>query len=142
MEANAAALATMNAIEGWGRAMGLVFTHASGERVEAEWTVGPQHLQPYGIVHGGVHCGVVESVCSIGAALAAAERGHTGSVVGLDNHTSFIRAMRAGARLRAVATPVTRGHTTQLWEAEIREGDKLVATGRVRLLAVNPEQIA
>jgi 1,4-dihydroxy-2-naphthoyl-CoA hydrolase len=142
MEANGAALAAMNGMQGWGRAMGLVFTHASGERVEAEWTVGPEHLQPYGIVHGGVHCGVIESVCSIGAALAAAERGHKGGVVGLDNHTSFIRAIRAGVKLVAVATPVTRGRTTQLWEAEIRDGDRLVATGRVRLLAVSPDQIA
>lgn len=142
MEANAAALAAMNAMQGWGRAMGLVFTHASGERVEAEWTVGAEHLQPYGIVHGGVHCGVIESVCSIGAALAAAERGHKGGVVGLDNHTSFIRAIRTGVKLVAVAMPVTRGRTTQLWEAEIRDGERLVATGRVRLLAVSPDQIA
>ena len=28
-----------------------------------------RHLQPFGIVHGGVHCGVVETVASLGAAL-------------------------------------------------------------------------
>jgi len=137
-----AMLKTMNAIKGWGHAMGVRLTLVTCERVEAEWTVGPEHLQPYGIVHGGVHCGVIESVCSVGAAVAAAERGHKGGVVGLDNHTSFIRAVRTGVTLKAVATPITRGRTTQLWQADIRDGERLVATGRVRLLAVDPEQIA
>ena len=131
----------MNAADGWARGMGVTYRVATAERVEAEWTVDARHLQPHGIVHGGVHCGVIESVCSVGAAVAAAERGHRGAVVGLDNHTSFIRAVRAGARLVAVARPVTRGSTTQLWEAEIREGETLVATGRVRLLAVGHERL-
>ena len=44
--------------------------------------------------------------------------------------------MRAG-KLRALARPVTRGRTSQVWEAWIRdEQDKLVAQGRVRLLCV------
>jgi 1,4-dihydroxy-2-naphthoyl-CoA hydrolase len=121
--------------DGWTKANGVTFTYASADRVEAEWTVEKQHLQPYGIVHGGVHCGVIETVCSIGGALAAGARGHKGGVVGLENHTSFIRGVREGVKLRAKAVPLTRGRTTQVWEAEVRDmDDKLVATGRVRLL--------
>ena len=26
--------------------------------------IGEQHLQPYGIVHGGVHTGIIEAACS------------------------------------------------------------------------------
>jgi uncharacterized protein (TIGR00369 family) len=56
--------------------------------------------------------------------------------VGLENHTSFIRAVRSG-RLRATARPITRGRKTHVWEAEVRdEQDRVVATGRVRLLCV------
>jgi len=62
-------------------------------------------------------------------------------VVGLENNTSFIRAVRAGTRLRAVATPVTRGRQTQVWAASIvDDGDRLVATGRVRLLCLASDQ--
>ncbi|MCC6620571.1 MAG: PaaI family thioesterase [Deltaproteobacteria bacterium] len=126
-----------NLRDGWGAATGLRFTSASDELVEAELLVGPQHLQPHGIVHGGVHCGVVESLCSIGATVAAAHRGHQGQVVGLENHTSFIRAVGAGTLLKARATPITRGRTTQVWEATITDPDgAIVATGRVRLLLV------
>jgi len=122
---------------GWARAMDLRFLVATPDEVIVEWTVAEQHLQPYGIVHGGVHCGVVETVCSIGAGVAARARGHKGSVVGLENHTSFIRAVRAGTTLRARAVPVTRGRTTHVWEAKITDADdRLVAQGSVRLLCV------
>lgn len=123
--------------DGWVDANGMQFITATPEEVELEWVVETKHLQPYGIVHGGVHCGAIETTCSYGAALAAHSRGHKGGVVGLENHTSFIRAVRAGERLRCKATPVTRGRTTQVWEATVRDDrDRVVATGRVRLLVI------
>jgi 1,4-dihydroxy-2-naphthoyl-CoA hydrolase len=107
--------------------------------VRAELTVGPEHLQGYGIVHGGVHSGLIETLASIGAALYAMPRGQ--SVVGLENTTSFIRAVRAGAKLHAVSTPITRGRRTQVWEARVLdEEEKVVATGRVRLLCLEADQ--
>jgi 1,4-dihydroxy-2-naphthoyl-CoA hydrolase len=125
--------------EGWLQAMGVKITHATPDEVRAELTVGPEHLQGYGIVHGGVHCGLIESLASIGAALVALPRGQ--SVVGLENNTSFVRAVRAGAHLRAVSTPVTRGRRTQVWEARVLDDqDRLVATGRVRLLCLEQDQ--
>ena len=109
------------------------------DEVKGELTVGPQHLQPYGVVHGGVHCGLIETLASVGAALFALPRGQ--SVVGLENTTSFIRAVRVGASLHAIAKPVTRGRTTQVWEASIYDAeDRIVATGRVRLLCLEPDR--
>jgi len=132
--------ARMNELpEGWLHAMGVTITLATMDEVRAEMTVGPEHLQGYGIVHGGVHCGLIESLASIGAALFALPRGP--SVVGLENNTSFVRAVRAGAKLRAVSTPITRGRRTQVWEARVLDDrDQIVATGRVRLLCIEPDQ--
>jgi uncharacterized protein (TIGR00369 family) len=125
--------------EGWLQAMGVTITLATADEVRAEMTVGTEHLQGYGIVHGGVHCGLIESLASIGAALFALPRGQ--SVVGLENNTSFVRAVRAGAKLHAVSTPITRGRRTQVWEARVLdEQDRIVATGRVRLLCIEPDQ--
>lgn len=119
--------------------MGMDITYATKDEVRAELTIGPEHLQSYGIVHGGVHSGVIETLASIGAYLFAQQRGQ--HVVGLENHTSFIRAVRAGAKLYAVATPITRGRQTQVWEARvIDEEDRTVATGRVRLLCLEAGQ--
>ena len=121
--------------EGWLQAMGITITLATKDEVRAELVTGPEHLQGYGIVHGGVHCGLIESLASVGAALFALPRGQ--HVVGLENNTSFIRAVRVGVRLRGVATPITRGQRTQVWESRvIDEDDRVVATGRVRLLCL------
>jgi 1,4-dihydroxy-2-naphthoyl-CoA hydrolase len=125
--------------EGWPGAMGISITYATQDEVRAELVVGAQHLQPYGVVHGGVHCGLIETLASIGAALYALPRGQ--SVVGLENSTSFVRAVRAGAKLHAISTPITRGRRTQVWEARVLDDqDRLVATGRVRLLCLEPDQ--
>jgi 1,4-dihydroxy-2-naphthoyl-CoA hydrolase len=121
---------------GWNEAMGLRFLRATADEVVAELVVAVVHQQPYGIVHGGVHAGVIETLASTGAALSAGARGQ--SVVGLENHTSFVRAVRAGT-LRATATPITRGRRTQVWETTIVDAEgRVVASGRVRLLCLEP----
>ena len=125
----------INAAPGWVKEMGIMILTASPDEVTAEWEVSGKHHQPYGIVHGGVHCGAIETLASIGAALVAHPRGQR--VVGLENSTSFIRAVRSG-KLHAVARPVTRGRSSQLWEAWIRDDQgQLVAQGRLRLLCVD-----
>jgi 1,4-dihydroxy-2-naphthoyl-CoA hydrolase len=120
---------------GWNRAMGLVFTKVTIDECIGELTLGEQHRQPYGIVHGGVHTGIVEAACATGAAMVALARNQ--SVVGLENSTSFIAAAREGT-LRVSAVPVTRGRRTQVWEAKVTDAaGKLLATGRVRLLCLD-----
>jgi uncharacterized protein (TIGR00369 family) len=122
---------------GWVKEMGITILTATADEVTCEWEVTEKHHQGFGIVHGGVHCGVVETLASIGAAAVALPRGQR--VVGLENNTSFIRAVSSG-RLHAVARPVTRGRRTQVWEAWIRDADeRLVAQGRVRLLCLEQD---
>lgn len=119
---------------GWNRAMGLSFSKATGEEVVGEVSVGDVHLQPYGIVHGGVHAGIIEAACSTGAAVWAMERGQ--SVVGLENATSFLRAARGG-KLHVTARPLTRGRRSQVWEATVKDdAGRMLATGRVRLMCL------
>ncbi|WP_375481391.1 PaaI family thioesterase [uncultured Jatrophihabitans sp.] len=110
--------------------LGFHFADVGADRVELTWTVGPQHLQPFGIVHGGVYCSAVESAASIGAAMWLGDRGH---VVGVANHTNFLHAVREGT-LSAVATPIHRGRSQQLWLVEITDDQqRAVARGEVRL---------
>src|SRR3569833_3683832 len=79
---------------GWNTAMGLRFTKVTEDECIGEVTIAPIHLQPYGIDHGGVHCGIIEAACSTGAAVVGLARKQ--SVVGLDNSTSFVTAVRSG----------------------------------------------
>jgi 1,4-dihydroxy-2-naphthoyl-CoA hydrolase len=122
-------------LSGWNRAVGLCFVSASADEVIAELELGDHHLQPYGIVHGGVHAGVIETTCSVGAAVFAGRNGQ--SVVGLENHTSFLRAVRGG-KLRVTARPLQRGRRAQVWEGAVHDdAGRLVAAGRVRLLCLD-----
>lgn len=123
---------------GFTELLGLEFLKIEKDEVIGAWDAAPHHHQPMGIVHGGVYASVVETLCSMGAYASVMDRGL--AVVGLDNSTSFLRAVRSG-RLRGVARPVQSGRRTQLWECEIRDAqDRLIATGRVRLLCVDADE--
>ena len=138
-DADVAASLNQSSLDGWTRAMGLRFVRATIGEVIAELEVGPAHRQPHGIVHGGVYSGMIETVASTGAALHAMRHGNT--VVGLENHTSFVHAVREGV-LRVTAKPITRGRRTQVWEATVVDpAGRIAATGRVRLLCLEPDVV-
>src|SRR5579872_6301986 len=111
-------------LDGWCRAMDVRIVRLAADEVVAELTVGPQHLQPHGIVHGGLYTGVIETVASMGASVDAMSRGQV--AVGLENHTSFLRAVREGT-LTARALSLVRGRRTQVWEASVTTADGKVA---------------
>jgi 1,4-dihydroxy-2-naphthoyl-CoA hydrolase len=118
--------------------LGLVFTEISPDRTRAQLDVVPKLLQPMGIVHGGVYCSVVESLASVAAYTWIAANGG-GSVVGVNNNTDFLRAIRSGT-VYGAATPVHRGRRQQLWIVTIADSDdRLVARGQVRLQNLEAE---
>jgi uncharacterized protein (TIGR00369 family) len=116
---------------GLAKALGLRFDKVSADEVVISWTVDERHLQPFGLVHGGVYCAVNETVASVGGSLWYGDRGQ---VVGVNNTTDFLRAGRPGDTLTATGTPVHRGRSQQLWAIETYdEQRRLVARGQVRL---------
>jgi 1,4-dihydroxy-2-naphthoyl-CoA hydrolase len=123
--------------------IGLEFDAVTPERVTAHLAVGERHLQPYGLVHGGVHAAIAETLASVGAAVAVREAGGAGGVVGLENHTSFLRTARAGERVEAEAVPLHGGRRVQSWEVSMRAASdgRVLAVSRVRLLVVNPQAL-
>ena len=118
------------AYQGFDEHIGLEILSATEDEVVAAFEVRPELLQPYGLLHGGVLCSVVETVGSVAGAVWFGDRGN---VVGTSNHTNFLRAVREG-RLTARATPIHRGRTQQLWSVDVRdEQDRLVARGELRV---------
>ncbi|MGW5451451.1 PaaI family thioesterase [Nocardia sp. NPDC003979] len=110
--------------------IGMRFTEVSADRVRGEWEVRPQLHQPAGIQNGGVYCTVIETLASVGGSVWFGERGQ---VVGVNNNTDFLRAVREGT-LTAEATPIHRGRSQQLWVVVITDAEgRMVARGQVRL---------
>lgn len=116
-------------------------TEQGPDRVLGRVALAPHHLQPYGIVHGGVYCTIVETLASTGAAVWAIERGMMGCV-GVSNSTDFLRATREGVLL-GEASPIHRGRTQQIWQVIVtREGDgKVAARGQVRLQNIADQSV-
>lgn len=111
--------------------VGFVLETATEDRVAGYLDLQPHHLQPMGIVHGGVYTTIIESTASIGAALTAMKDGK--GAAGIENHTSFIRSTGAG-RVRAEAVPLQRGRRLHLWRVEVTdEQGRMLAHGTVRL---------
>jgi 1,4-dihydroxy-2-naphthoyl-CoA hydrolase len=113
-------------------ATGFELVEVTGTRVTGHVDLGPEHHTPWGVVHGGVYCTIVESAASIGASTAVSDRGQFS--VGVNNNTDFLRPMTAG-RLDVLAEPVQQGRTLQLWLVTLTRADdgRTVARGQVRL---------
>lgn len=117
--------------------LGLEFVWASPDKVVARLTPGPQHTQPYGLVHGGVYCAAAEATCSVGAALAVMPTGR--NAVGVENHTRFLRAARPGTTLTITATPATVHGPTHTWAAVVTDADgHCCARAEVVVRALDP----
>jgi len=116
--------------------IGLLIDELTPDRVVGHVDLGPQHHQPFGIVHGGVYCSIVETLGSMAGSMNVPEGK---LVVGVNNNTNFLASMSEG-RVIATATPVSRGRTQQLWNVEVvRATDgRLVASGQLRLQAIDP----
>lgn len=114
------------------RLLDVHYDEMSPTRVTGWFEAGPQHHQPFGILHGGVLASVVETFASVGAWQAVRDSGRM--AVGVANATDFLRPTTSG-RMDVVATAFHQGATQQLWDVLItRAADgKAVARGRVRL---------
>lgn len=121
----------MTALPGLDGLLDLEYLEIGAERVVARWTVGPQHLQPFGIVHGGAYCSAHESTASMGAQIWL---GTKGIAVGVNNNTDFLRQAGKGEVITTTAVPIHQGRKQQLWRMESTKADgKAVAIGQVRI---------
>ncbi|OLP00487.1 esterase [Mycolicibacterium porcinum] len=118
--------------KGFDTELGLTYLELTPDGGRAQLTIHDKLLQPWGIVHGGVYCSIVESLASVSGHIWLSQNGG-GTVVGVNNNTDFLRAIGSGT-VTAVSEPIHRGRRQQLWLITITdEAGKLVARGQVRL---------
>jgi 1,4-dihydroxy-2-naphthoyl-CoA hydrolase len=99
--------------------------------------VEPQHLQPFGVVHGGVYATLAESLCSAGTYDAVREDDQV--ALGMANNTTFLRSITDG-HLNAVARARQRGRTTWVWDVEISDDEGRVCALIRMTIAVRPRR--
>jgi uncharacterized protein (TIGR00369 family) len=124
---------TNSVTAGFDDVLGLKILELTPDGGRAQLTLKDDLLQPWGIVHGGVYCSIIESLASTSAHTWLNAEGAGGTVVGVNNNTDFLRAISSGT-VTAVSTPIHRGRRQQLWLITItNEDDRVVARGQVRL---------
>ena len=118
--------------------LGITVEELGTERVVATMPVDERTRQPFGILHGGASVALAETVISLGA-WRNVDRARY-AAVGLEINANHIRARTDGI-VRAVATPVHRGRSTQVWSAELRdEEERLVCVVRCTIAVVPLER--
>ena len=119
-------------------ALGFQLTELGPEVAHAHVEIDERHLQPLGVVHGGVYAALAESLASHATAATVMPDGYV--ALGLSNLTSFFRPVTGGV-VSATATRLHRGRTTWVWDVRFTEseGGPLCATSRVTV-AVRPAE--
>jgi 1,4-dihydroxy-2-naphthoyl-CoA hydrolase len=84
--------------------------------------------QPFGLLHGGATCALMESIGSWAAMLGA---GEGRKAVGIELNASYVKAATSGV-VTAVCTPVRRGRSLATFLIQVTDGqDRLTASGRL-----------
>jgi 1,4-dihydroxy-2-naphthoyl-CoA hydrolase len=121
--------------KGFADEIGVEWLDLDPDGAKARIAVQPRHLQPYGIVHGGVHSSLAESLTSAATYEAVKDEGKV--AMGQANDTSFLRPISEG-NINALAVARHRGSTTWLWDVEITDDEgRLCALSRMTI-AVRP----
>lgn len=127
----------MSEVPGLDGVLGVEHLVANADKVVVRFTIGEQHLQPFGIPHGGIYCSVHESTASIAGQVWLGDKG---IVVGTNNSTDFLRQAKVGDTITTTATPIHRGRSQQLWHLDSVDQDgRLIAQGQVRLANLDQE---
>jgi uncharacterized protein (TIGR00369 family) len=117
-------------IPGFDGLYGLQILQADGDAARGFVRVGPEHLQPGGIVHGGVYAAMTESLASSATWFSVGEGKF---VAGMSNHTTFLRPIREGT-IHAEGAPLHRGRTTWVWDVRISDDEgRPCATSRITI---------
>ncbi len=113
--------------------LGIRITDYDPDRLVATMPVAGNE-QPFGLLHGGATCALMETIGSWAGALHA---GPDKQVVGIELNASYLRGATSGV-VTAVCTPVRRGRTlaTVLIQVTDDEG-RPTASGRLTCLTTD-----
>ena len=109
--------------------LGIQYTYASPDRIEATMPVDERTRQPFGILHGGATLALAETVAGLGSMITCQP---DEIVVGMQVSGNHVSSAHEGDTVRAVGTIVHRGRSSHVWNVDVfTSTNKLVSTIRV-----------
>jgi len=122
---------------GFAEEIGVEWIDFDPENARARIAVESRHLQPNGVVHGGVYASLAESLASAATFRAVKENGEI--AFGMANDTSFLRVISEG-HVNATARARQRGRTTWVWDVELSDDEGRVCALSRMTVAVRPRR--
>ena len=109
--------------------LGIQYTYASPDRIEATMPVDERTRQPFGILHGGATLALAETVAGLGSMVTCQP---DEIVVGMQVSGNHVSSAHEGDTVRAVGTIVHRGRSSHVWNVDVfTSTNKLVSSIRV-----------
>lgn len=98
--------------------LGIEFTEVGEDFISARMPVDERTRQPFGILHGGAHVVLAETLGSVGANLCLNPA--DAHAVGLDINSNHLKSIREGY-VHGTARPIHLGANTHVWEIKIAD---------------------
>jgi Cof subfamily protein (haloacid dehalogenase superfamily) len=109
--------------------LGIQYTYASADRVEATMPVDHRTRQPFGILHGGATLALAETVAGLGSFILCEP---DELMVGMQVSGNHLSSAHEGDTVRAVATVIHKGRSSHVWNVDVYTStDKLISSIRV-----------
>jgi len=109
--------------------LGIQYTFASEDRIEATMPVDVRTRQPFGILHGGATLALAETVAGLGSMIACQP---DEIVVGMQVSGNHISSAHEGDTVRAIATAIYKGRSSHVWNVDVvTSTNKLISSIRV-----------
>ena len=109
--------------------LGIQYTYASEDRIEATMPVDQRTRQPFGILHGGATLALAETVAGLGSMIICQP---DEIVVGMQVSGNHISSAHEGDTVRAIGTIVHKGRSSHVWNVDVfTSTNKLVSSIRV-----------
>lgn len=109
--------------------LGIQYTYASEDRIEATMPVDQRTRQPFGILHGGATLALAETVAGLGSMIICQP---DEIAVGMQVSGNHISSAHEGDTVRAIGTIVHKGRSSHVWNVDVfTSTNKLVSSIRV-----------
>jgi uncharacterized protein (TIGR00369 family) len=109
--------------------IGIRFTWFDGEQIAGEIEIANHHMQPGGVVHGGVYLSIAETIAGAGSQLMVMDEGKT--AYGGTVNSQHIAPVTTGT-ITATGKLIHKGIFKHTWDIEITdEAGKLISISRV-----------
>lgn len=114
--------------------IGIEFIEFGDDFIKAKMPVDHRTYQPMGLLHGGAHVVLAETLGSMAANLCIDNTKEY--ALGLDINSNHIRAVKTGFVI-GTAKPIHIGSKTQVWEIKITdENEKLLNISRLTMIVL------